>query len=50
MAFKVMERWLLPGFKVYKENFNYWEWVATFRTRGDADRYVMNLNGVERGT
>lgn len=48
---KIEERWLFSGFKVYARAYfsEPWKLVAIFRFKADADRYVMNLNGAERG-
>lgn len=50
MEHKIKERWLF-GFRVYGRGHftDPWKWVATFRFMDDASRYVMNLNGAERG-
>lgn len=48
MTYTIRERWLFPGYKVYMRFNGPWKWMATFRTKADTDRYVMNLNGAER--
>lgn len=51
MTFRIIPRWFGVGYRVFKQNDvdRSWLWVATFRTRTDADCYIMNLNGAERG-
>lgn len=45
MSYKIVERWLSTGFKIYMQPWHDepWKWVATFRTKRAAYRYVEEV-------